>query len=75
MDTNAVVASAAIGALVASVTTLVVNQMKKAKNTKEQTLEVVDAGNAGYTRGWFEGRESVLQNFQPATAADFTPVK
>lgn len=75
MDTNAVVASAAIGAVVASATTLVVRQMQKAKNTKEHTLEVVDAGNTGYTRGWFEGRESVLQNFQPANAADFTPAR
>jgi hypothetical protein len=64
MDTNTVVVSAAIGAIAATVITLTVHKAQKVKDAKEHASEVLEAAGRGRIQGWFEGRESVLQNFQ-----------
>lgn len=72
MNTDQVVVVAAVAAAVASTVTLSVQQMRKARETKEYTLQVIEAQQKGYTRGWFEGRESVLQQLtQTAPGNDF----
>lgn len=72
MDNSlAVVAGSAV---VATVTTLVVNEFRKAKDAKAHQAEVNEAARAAHERGWFEGRESILQQFQPRPE-DFTAPK
>ena len=63
MDTPSTIAAAAVGAVVATATTLIVDQIQKAKSARGHNLEVTEAQNAGYQRGWFEGRESILGQF------------
>lgn len=64
MDLVNAAASAAVGAVVAIATTLVMDHLKKEKDTKEHELELSFASQDGHTRGWYEGRESIMQQFQ-----------
>jgi hypothetical protein len=63
MEGTSVIASAAIGAAVATVTTLVVTNIKKKQESKE-TAAFVDAS---YTKGWYEGREVAMQTHDNVT--------
>jgi hypothetical protein len=64
------VTTAAVAAVVATATTLVVTQIRKANIARAQQLEVTEAQSAGYTRGWFEGREKM----QEERIANMTPM-
>lgn len=59
MDDN--VATTIVAAAVATGVTLVVTQIRKANQARAHQLEVTEAQNAGYTRGWFEGRERMQE--------------
>lgn len=76
MDTNTTVACAAVGAVVATGITLVVNQLQKVKDAKAQAAEVTEAHRTGQMQGWFEGREALLQHFQrDLEPKDFTQAR
>ena len=62
MDNN--VAAAAVSAVVATGITLVVNELRKAHDAKAQRAELNESDRNGYMRGFYEGRESILQQFQ-----------
>jgi len=72
MESN--VAAAAVAAVVATGITLIVTEIRKAKDTKAHQAEVADALQEGYRDGWYQGRESVLQHFQQTvTPQEFIP--
>ena len=58
------VAAAAVSAVVATSIALVVTELRKVHNIKAHQADVLDAEQRGHVRGWFEGRESILQQFQ-----------
>jgi hypothetical protein len=62
MDGNT--AAAAVSAVVATSIALVVTELRKVHNIKAHQADVLDAEQRGHVRGWFEGRESILQQFQ-----------
>lgn len=54
-------AVAAVSAVVASGVTLVVNELKKVHLKKAEEAELRNAYQNGRTQGYYEGRESMLQ--------------
>ena len=71
MDNSLAVAAAS--AVVATGVTLVVSQLRKVSDEKAHRAEIAQAELNAHQRGWFEGRESILQQFQPRTPQDFAP--
>ena len=67
------VAIAAVGAVVATSVTLIVTKLQKAKDARDEARALNEAKEAGYMKGWYEGREGLLQQFQPQTPQDFAP--
>jgi len=69
------VASAAVAAVIATSVTLVVNHLKKAQDAKAHQAEVCLADQLGHQRGWYEGRESVIQHMADRPMPkEFTPI-
>ena len=58
------VAAAAVSAVVATSIALVVTELRKVHGIKAHQAEMQEAETRGHMRGWFEGRESILQQFQ-----------
>jgi hypothetical protein len=74
MDNTTAVAAAAVGATVAIVTHLVVDRVKKVRDLEKLNANLDHAYFAGRQQGYYEGRESVLQQFaSTVTPQDFAP--
>lgn len=70
------VTTTVIAAVVATAATLVVHQFQKAQAARGHNLEVTQAQTAGYTRGWFEGREQQLTElFAKTEPKDFASIR
>jgi hypothetical protein len=61
MSTNDAVISAAVGSLVAVGINLAVKQFQTTKEDKARKAELDEAVRESHIRGWYEGRESILQ--------------
>jgi len=69
MDNTAAIA--AVSAVVATGITLVVTEIRKTHNDKAHKAEMLEVDRTSHMRGWYEGRESILQQFQGAKPDDF----
>lgn len=70
MDDSVVIA--ATSAVVATGVTLIVGKLQKVRDAREEARAVAQTQEAAYMKGWYEGREQMLQQFQPQTPQDFT---
>lgn len=73
MDAKTAAASAVAGAVVALVVTEVAKKFNQAKVDKQLTAAVENAWVDGRRQGYFEGRDSIVQEFkQVPEPHDFT---
>jgi len=77
MDTNAQLANVAVAAIVGAVTAIAIHQVQKVTNAKATKAELEAAEREGHLRGWYEGRESIVQQMIPAdmNPQDFNTVR